>query len=181
MQRSLTFLVKVVLFAEKGYCGKSQVGKVLIIWENELPNCSKQFKTRKYLLALFSCFFLLGQKPIEWKMVGLGGVIYTHLAAIYFPRLAQAAVLQVCEGIPLQPTRPAPRNLTFASLFWTKGRLRFRGLLATLHHHKLQRWWRTATSRRERKSWGIILVKRRSKRYLYQKGFIWMDCWIDWS
>lgn len=136
---------------------------------------------KEVLAGTVLVFFLLGQKPIEWKMVGLGGVIYTHLVAIYFPRLAQAAVLQVCEGIPLQPTRPAPRNLTFASLFWTKGRLRFRGLLATLHHHKLQRWWRTATSRRERKSWGIILVKRRSKRYLYQKGIIWMDCWIDWS
>ena len=46
------------------------------IWENELPNCSRQFKTRKYLLAVFSCCFFVGPNPIEWKMVGLGGFKY---------------------------------------------------------------------------------------------------------
>ena len=127
MQRSPLFLVKVVLFAEKGYCGKSQVGKVLIIWENELPNCSKQFKTRKYLLALFSCFFFVGPKTDRMKN-GRFGWSYIYIYAPcgdLFPPVGTGRSLAGVWGHTTPTNTASPKKPHLRQPFLNQGQATF--------------------------------------------------------
>lgn len=125
---------------------------------------------------MFSCFFFVGPKTDRMKNGRFGwSYIYAPCGDLFPPVGTGRSLAGVCaayhsnqHGQP-QETSPSPA-------FFHQGQATFSWTPCDPSPPRATKVMKNCDVKEGKEKLGIILVKRRSKRY--QKGIIWMDCWI---